>query len=87
MCDQNKDGYLDQDEYTAFTHPESFDHTKEVHLEQSFLDMDKNNDGSITIEEYIGIIFISHGTHSIIMYCCCRGHLAHTRERTWERGA
>ncbi len=59
VCDQNRDGYLDQDEYTAFTHPESFDHTKEVHLEQSFQDMDKNNDGSITVEEYIGITILS----------------------------
>ena len=54
VCDQNKDGHLDEEEFMAFIHPEEFDHTKPIHIEETFYDMDMNKDGSITLEEYVG---------------------------------
>ena len=38
----------------AFLHPEEFQHTKEIHIDEVFEDMDKNKDGIISLEEYIG---------------------------------
>lgn len=39
----------------AYLHPEEFEHTKEIHIQESFEDMDKNKDGGITLDEYLGI--------------------------------
>lgn len=43
-------------------HPEEFNHTKSIYTDEVFEEIDRNNDGIITVEEYIGlnITFIIH---------------------------
>ena len=53
-ADQNKDGMLTKEEYTAFLHPEEFDHMKGVVVDETLEDIDKDKDGVISLEEYIG---------------------------------
>ncbi len=38
----------------GFLHPEEFEHTQQFHVEETFINMDKNEDGTISLEEYIG---------------------------------
>ena len=38
----------------VFLHPEEFDHMKDTVIDEAFEDMDKNKDGHITLQEYIG---------------------------------
>lgn len=54
ICDQNGDQMLDKNEYTAYAHPEEFNHTKDLYIDEIFDEIDKNNDGKITVEEYVG---------------------------------
>ena len=47
-------GYLDRNEFTAFMHPEEHEHMKDVIIDEAFEDMDKDRDGLITVDEYLG---------------------------------
>ena len=47
----------------AFFHPEEFQHTADIHIQETFEDMDRNKDGVLTLEEYIGrdqLLYIVH---------------------------
>ncbi len=60
ISDQNKDNHLDEKEFMAFIHPQEFDHTKSIHIDESFEDMDKSKDGSISLEEYLGDLVLDY---------------------------
>lgn len=53
-ADKNKDGYLDEKEHLAFTHPEEDPDMLPVIYQQTLDDKDKNGDGLIDFKEFIG---------------------------------
>lgn len=54
IADKNKDGSLDREEFAVFLHPEDNDHMKDVVISEAMEDMDKDKDGFVTLQEYIG---------------------------------
>ncbi|XP_038068256.1 calumenin-B-like isoform X2 [Patiria miniata] len=56
-ADENKDGVLSREEFTAFLHPENYDRMREVVVLETLEDVDKNGDGQISLEEYIGDMY------------------------------
>ncbi|KAG7492144.1 hypothetical protein MATL_G00011280 [Megalops atlanticus] len=56
-ADVEGDGKATKEEFTAFLHPEEFDHMKAVVVAETIEDIDKNGDGLINLEEYIGDMF------------------------------
>ncbi|KAJ8284252.1 hypothetical protein COCON_G00031020 [Conger conger] len=56
-ADVNGDGIATKEEFTAFLHPEEFDHMKKVVVAETIEDIDKNGDGLIDVQEYIGDMY------------------------------
>ena len=54
-ADKDKDGKLNHDEFTAFLHPENDDDMKGIVVEETLEDIDKDKDGFISLNEYIGM--------------------------------
>ena len=52
--DINKDNKITKEEYTAFLHPEEYDHMKDVVVDETLQDIDKDGDGFVSLEEYLG---------------------------------
>ncbi|KAM3587512.1 uncharacterized protein V6R79_007434 [Siganus canaliculatus] len=59
VADQNRDMIADRDEFTAFLHPEDHEHMKDIVVQETIEDIDKNGDGFIDLQEYIGDMFTS----------------------------
>nr|XP_023021578.1 calumenin-A [Leptinotarsa decemlineata]XP_023021579.1 calumenin-A [Leptinotarsa decemlineata] len=53
-ADINSDGILDSEEWIAFTHPEEHPNMLPIILGQTLNDYDKDGDGFINFQEYIG---------------------------------
>ncbi|CAF1027668.1 unnamed protein product [Didymodactylos carnosus] len=53
-ADLNLDGKLNKEEFADFTHPENAPRMKELVITETIEDIDKNGDGLLSIEEYIG---------------------------------
>ncbi|CAL4122170.1 unnamed protein product [Meganyctiphanes norvegica] len=53
-ADRNIDGRLDAKEFLSFTHPEEHPNLLPIILMQTLRDKDKNNDGVIDFQEFIG---------------------------------
>uniref|UniRef100_A0A3Q3VWW4 EF-hand domain-containing protein n=1 Tax=Mola mola TaxID=94237 RepID=A0A3Q3VWW4_MOLML len=60
-ADTNGDMIADKQEFTAFLHPEDHEHMKDVVVQETIEDIDKNGDGFIDLQEYIGDMYVSHG--------------------------
>ena len=58
MADVDKDNKVTKEEYTAFLHPEEYDHMKDVVVDETLEDIDKDGDGVVSIEEYLGMSYI-----------------------------
>ena len=54
MADSEGDMKLKVDEFSAFLHPENHDHMKNIVVNETLEDIDKDKDGSISLEEYLG---------------------------------
>lgn len=52
-ADQNGDGSLTRQEFTDFMHPEESKHMRDIIVDETIEDLDKNNDGVLSLEEYI----------------------------------
>ena len=53
-ADEDKDGKLSTDEAVAFLHPYDFERMSDVETDRVMSEFDKNNDGKIDLDEYIG---------------------------------
>ncbi|XP_037111189.1 calumenin-B-like [Syngnathus acus] len=62
MADQDGDQKATKEEFTAFIHPEEFDHMKDIVVIETMEDIDKNGDGLIDLDEYIGDMYNEEGT-------------------------
>lgn len=62
VADKNGDDELTREEFTAFLHPEEMPQMKEVVLSETIEDIDKNNDGKISVDEYIGDMYKAPGS-------------------------
>ncbi|CAL9703674.1 unnamed protein product [Knipowitschia caucasica] len=56
-ADRDHDGIATRDEFTAFLHPEEYDYMKDVVVQETMEDIDKNGDGKVDIQEYIGDMY------------------------------
>lgn len=61
VADQDLDDNLTKDEFTAFLHPEDHPSMKGVVLRETITDLDKDHDGKISVDEYIGDMYRSTG--------------------------
>ena len=60
-ADKDTDGKLNKDEFASFLHPENDDSMKDIVVEETMEDIDKNKDGFVSLEEYIGMcLLFSH---------------------------
>ena len=55
-ADLDSDNKLTKEEFAAFLHPEEIGHMKDVMVEETLEDIDKDKDGRISLDEYLGII-------------------------------
>lgn len=60
IADTNGDHALNKEEFTNFLHPEDAPHMKEVVVIETMEDIDKDKNGFISLEEYIGDMY-RHG--------------------------
>lgn len=56
-ADKNGDKKLSTDEFAAFLHPESHGEMSSLVIEETLEDIDKDKDGFISLEEYIGDLY------------------------------
>ncbi|XP_042259724.1 calumenin-A [Thunnus albacares] len=59
VADRNGDLIADKQEFTAFLHPEDHEHMKDIVVQETIEDIDKNGDGFIDLKEYIGDMYTS----------------------------
>jgi len=57
LADVDKNGELSKEEFQAFLHPEDADHMRDIVVTETLEDIDKDNDGKINIDEYIGDMY------------------------------
>lgn len=55
-ADKNGDDLLSKEEFKNFLHPEHADHMKDIVVIETIEDIDKDGDGQISLQEYIGRI-------------------------------
>ncbi|XP_004562935.1 reticulocalbin-3 isoform X2 [Maylandia zebra] len=63
-ADRDSDGIATHEEFTAFLHPEEFDYMKDLVIQETVEDIDKNGDGKINLEEYIGDMYTAEDGES-----------------------
>lgn len=59
MADRDGDNELTKEEFAKFLHPEEDEYMKDVLIEETMEDIDKDNDGKVSLKEYIGDMY--HG--------------------------
>lgn len=57
VADQDLDDKLTREEFTAFLHPEEHPTMRDVVLQETTEDLDKDKDGKISVDEYIGDMY------------------------------
>ncbi len=61
LADEDKSGSLSKEEFTNFLHPEEAEHMRDVVVQETLEDIDKDGDGRISLEEYIGDMYRGDG--------------------------
>ncbi|KAL1506394.1 hypothetical protein ABEB36_005765 [Hypothenemus hampei] len=59
VADHDGDDNLTQEEFSAFLHPEEHEHMRTVVVQETMEDIDKDGDGKISLEEYVGDMYKS----------------------------
>ncbi|KAF4527798.1 hypothetical protein B566_EDAN016069 [Ephemera danica] len=54
VADQDADEALTKDEFAGFLHPEEAGHMRDLVVLETMEDIDKDKDGKISLQEYIG---------------------------------
>ena len=57
LADLDQDGELNREEFKSFLHPEDADHMRDIVVTETLEDIDKDGDGKINEEEYIGDMY------------------------------
>lgn len=57
VADRDGDDALTKTEFTDFLHPEESPYMRDVVVEETVEDIDKDNDGKVSVEEYIGDMY------------------------------
>jgi Ca2+-binding EF-hand superfamily protein len=57
VADSDGDDALTKEEFGHFLHPEESDHMKDIVVQETMEDIDKDNDGKISLKEYIGDMY------------------------------
>lgn len=53
MCDKNKDTRLSESEFEGFLHPQFFEHTRGIYVQENFEAFDQNSDHQIDAKEFL----------------------------------
>ncbi|XP_042332580.1 reticulocalbin-3 isoform X1 [Sceloporus undulatus] len=56
-ADKDGDMSATREEFTAFLHPEEFDYMKDIVVTETMEDIDKNGDGFVEVDEYLGDMY------------------------------
>lgn len=57
VADRNGDDELTLKEFTDFLHPEESDYMRDIVVTETLEDIDKNHDGKVAVDEYIGDMY------------------------------
>ncbi|CAL1541320.1 unnamed protein product [Lymnaea stagnalis] len=57
QADKNGDGKMSKEEFQDFLHPEEAEHMRSIVVDETLEDIDKDGDGYISLQEYIGKSF------------------------------
>jgi len=57
MADRDQDGALNKQEFQDFLHPEHAEHMRDIVVTETIEDIDKDKDGKISEDEYIGDMY------------------------------
>uniref|UniRef100_U5EW90 Reticulocalbin-3 n=1 Tax=Corethrella appendiculata TaxID=1370023 RepID=U5EW90_9DIPT len=57
IADRNGDDLLTREEFTDFLHPEESPYMRDIVVTETLEDIDKNDDGKVSIDEYIGDMY------------------------------
>lgn len=61
VADLDQDQALSYEEFINFLHPEEADHMREIVVEETMSDIDKDKDGKVSLDEYIGDMYGGEG--------------------------
>lgn len=53
LADQNRDNFMSKEEFADFLHPHEAPHMRDIVIDETLMDMDKNKDGFVELEEYV----------------------------------
>lgn len=57
VSDRNGDDFLNRTEFVEFLHPEESPRMRDIVVAETMEDIDKDNDGKVSVDEYIGDMF------------------------------
>lgn len=57
LADQDKDDQLSKTEFQNFLHPEDAEHMRDIVVQETLEDIDKDGDNKISLDEYIGDMY------------------------------
>lgn len=57
VADRDGDDFLTKAEFTEFLHPEEYPRMRDIVVAETLEDIDKNNDGKLSVDEYIGDMY------------------------------
>ena len=57
LADLDHNGELSREEFQSFLHPEDADHMRDIVITETLEDIDRDGDGRINVDEYIGDMY------------------------------